>query len=229
MVYHNPTAVQARRTGTSFLPVRQLRRTQRKHLQNSSHARIAREARSATLSHHRGTAPRRDATSAATVASSARRKKWVIREPAPPAARAPRAATRRALGAGARASCAFSPDTQLVATRASSERSPGARARRRPRARRERSPGERWVLCRALGCEFPPKNIVATCVSGERSPGARESGKKRTKVTRNAPRRIPRSSAPRRATRSSRASSRRTRRTRGRTSMISRRRSARAP
>ena len=47
----------------------------------------------------------------------------------------------------------------------------------------------------------------------------RESGKKRTKVTRNAPRRIPRSSAPRPATRSSRASSRRTRRTRGRICM----------
>ena len=39
---------------------------------------------------------------------------------------------------------------ELVAGRASGERSPGARARRRPRARRERSPSERWVLCRAL-------------------------------------------------------------------------------
>ena len=57
--------------------------------------------------------------------------------------------------------------------------------------------------------------------TSERSPGARESGKKRTKVTRHAPRRIPRSSAPRPATRSSRASSRRTRRTRGPICMIS--------
>ena len=65
--------------------------------------------------------------------------------------------------------------------------------------------------------------------TSERSPGARESGKKRTEVTRHAPRRIPRSSAPRPATRSSRASSRRTRRTRGRTSMISRRRFAPVP
>ena len=43
---------------------------------------------------------------------------------------------------------------ELVAGRASGERSPGARARRRPRARRERSPGERWVLCRALAASF---------------------------------------------------------------------------
>ena len=49
------------------------------------------------------------------------------------------------------------------------------------------------------------------------------------KVTRNAPRRTPRSSAPRRGTRSSRASSRRTRRTRGPICMTSRRRFAPVP
>ena len=99
---------------------------------------------------------------------------------------------------------------------------------RRPRARCERSPRERWVLSRHAASFFSWREPVAAHTS-ERSPGARESGKKRTKVTRNAPRRIPRSSAPRPATRSSRASSKKTRRTRGRTSMISRRRSARAP
>ena len=44
MVYHNPTAVTPRRTGVSFLLCGRLRQTQRQHLQNSSHARIAREA-----------------------------------------------------------------------------------------------------------------------------------------------------------------------------------------
>ncbi len=63
---------------------------------------------------------------------------------------------------------------------------------------------------------FTGREPVAT-----RSSERRESGKKRTKVTRHAPRRIPRSSAPRPATRSSRASSRRTRRTRGPICMIS--------
>ena len=99
---------------------------------------------------------------------------------------------------------------------------------RRPRARCERSPRERWVLSRHAASFFSWREPVAAHTS-ERSPGARESGKKRTKVTRNAPRRIPRSSAPRRATRSSRASSKKTRRTRGRTSTTSQRRFAPVP
>ena len=105
---------------------------------------------------------------------------------------------------------------------------PSASRPRRPRARCERSPRERWVLSRHAASFLSWREPVAAHTS-ERSPGARESGKKRTKVTRNAPRRIPRSSAPRRATRSSRASSRRTRRTPGRTSTTSRRRFARVP
>ena len=146
MVYHNPTAVQSRRTGTSFLPVNCRAATQRKHLQNSSHARIAREARSTTLAWCPGTVPRRNPTSAAHDASSARGKS---------------AGQSHRAGRGARSE--------------------------RPRARRE----------------------------------TRASSRKREKT---APRRTRPSSAPRPATRSSRASSRRTRRTPGRTSTTSRRR-----
>ena len=181
MVYHNPTAVQSRRTGTSFLPVNCRAATQRKHFK------IRR-----------------------TNASREKR------------------AARRYNGAPAPLLHSFQ-NLPRLSRRLPGEKSGSSASRpRRPRARCERSPRERWVLSRHAASFFSWREPVAAHTS-ERSPGARESGKKRTKVTRNAPRRIPRSSAPRRATRSSRASSKKTRRTRGRTSTTSQRRFAPVP
>ena len=62
MVYQNPTAVTARRTGVSFLPVKLQSGNSKATLQNSSHVRIAREARSGQRP---GTAPQHNSTSAA--------------------------------------------------------------------------------------------------------------------------------------------------------------------
>ena len=229
MVYTNPTSVTQRRTGVSFLPVQ----LQSGNSKETFAKFVARTHRERSAQRDTIKVPRHRSAARCHICRDRRvvcPEKKVGHPRAGLAGRACAASGPR-VGAGcwrARQLRVFT-GRELVAGRASGERSPGARARRRPRARRERSPGERWVLCRALGCEFPPKNIVATCVSGERSPGARESGKKRPKVTRHAPRRIPRSSAPRRATRSSRASSRRTRRTRGPICMTSRRRFAPVP
>jgi hypothetical protein len=126
MVYQNPTAVTARRTGVSFLPVRQLRPTQRKHLQNSSHTRIAREARSTTLAWCPGTAPRRNSTSVAHDASSARGKSAGQSHRAGRGARSERPRARRET----RASSRKREKTAPRRTRPSSAPRPATRSRR---------------------------------------------------------------------------------------------------
>jgi hypothetical protein len=124
MVYNNPTAVTPRRTGVSFLPVQLQSETQRQHLQNSSHARIAREARSATLQRCPGTAPRRNSTSVAHHASSARGKNLLNR--AGRGARSERPRARRET----RASSRKREKTAPRRTRPSSAPRPATRSRR---------------------------------------------------------------------------------------------------
>ena len=227
MSYHNPVKP-PQRTGTSFLPVK----LQSGNSKETKQKFVARTHRERSAQRDAITPPRHRSAARCHICRDRRvvcPEKKVGHPRAGLAGRACAASGPR-VGAGcwrARQLRVFT-GRELVAGRASGERSPGARARRRPRARRERSPGERWVLSRHAASFFSWREPVAAHTS-ERSPGARESGKKRTKVTRHAPRRIPRSSAPRRATRSSRASSRRTRRTRGPTSTTSRRRFAPVP
>ena len=97
-------------------------------MQNSSHARIAREARSATLQRCPGTAPRRNSTSVAHDASSAGGKK-VGHLRAGLAGRA-RAASGHLVSAGCRRARQLRVFTGREPVATCPSRSPGERARR---------------------------------------------------------------------------------------------------
>ena len=142
MVYTNPTAVTPRRTGVSFLPVKLQSETQRQHLQNSSHARIAREARSATLQRCPGTAPQRNSTSAAHDASSARGKNLLDR--AGRGARSERPRARRATRASSRKREKNAPRR----TRRSSAPRPATRSNKENSRRTRRTPGRTCMTSR---------------------------------------------------------------------------------
>ena len=153
MSYHNPVKA-PQRTGTSFLPVK---------LQSGNSKETKQKFVART---HRERSAQRDAIEVPRHRSAARchicRDRRVVcpekKVGHPRAGLAGRA--RAAGGLPVSAGCCVARQLrvftgrELVAGRASGERSPGARARRRPRARRERSPGERWVLCRALAASF---------------------------------------------------------------------------
>ena len=125
MSYHNPVKA-PQRTGTSFLPVNCRAATQRKQNKNSSHARIAREARSTTLAWCPGTAPRRNSTSVAHDASSARGKSAGQSHRAGRGARSERPRARRET----RASSRKREKTAPRRTRRSSAPRPATRSRR---------------------------------------------------------------------------------------------------
>ena len=151
MVYTNPTSVTARRTRVSFLPVNCRVATQRKHLQNSSHARIAREARSATLQRCPGTAPRLDSTSAAHDASSARGKSAGQSHRAGRGARSERPRARRET----RASSRKREKTAARRTRRSSAPRPATRSRRASLKKTRRTPGRTSMTSRRRFAPVP--------------------------------------------------------------------------